>query len=181
MKPTKTIFALCTLCLLFTSFRLLNDWILYQTKHCSIYFPSKPSFETEDMNSAVGKLKIDMYMYEVPDSVADDNHLYALYETEYPENSISSDRKEKQDDFFRGAIDGSAKNVNGKILSEKKIELEGYPGHEVRIDFKDGLAVIRMRYYLVKNRLFMLQIFTETKKEQNKSIDRFMDSFKLKQ
>jgi len=51
----------------------------------------------------------------------------------------------------------------------------------VRIDFKDGLAVIRMRYYLVKNRLFMLQIFTETKKEQNKSIDRFMDSFKLKQ
>jgi hypothetical protein len=70
--------------------------------------------------------------------------------------------------------------VHGKLLSEKIIQINGFPGREARIDFRDGLAVITMRAYLVKNKMYILQTITETKKDFNKSIGKFMDSFKLK-
>jgi hypothetical protein len=43
----------------------------------------------------------------------------------------------------------------------------------------EGQAIIKIRIFLVKNILFMIETITETGKVPNKSIDRFMDSFKL--
>ena len=43
----------------------------------------------------------------------------------------------------------------------------------------EGQAIIKMRFYLVKNKLFMEEIITETSKFPNKTIARFMDSFEL--
>ena len=72
------------------------------------------------------------------------------------------------------------KNVSGKLLSESKIDLENYPGREFKIDFKDGLAIIKTRIYLVDTTVYFLQTITKTEKENNKLIDKFMNSFTIK-
>jgi hypothetical protein len=89
-------------------------------------------------------------------------------------------KTEKLDAFFRNAIDGSVKNYHGKLLIEKIIEFEKYPGREIKVDFKEGLAIVKMRCYLIKNRMYILTTITETKKDFNQSINKFMDSFTLK-
>jgi hypothetical protein len=55
-----------------------------------------------------------------------------------------------------------------------------YPGRKFRVDVQNGVAVMTMRAYLVRNKLYMLQVITETKKDLNKSIEKFMNSFSLK-
>lgn len=181
MKKLSIVTAVILFCITTMSFVVNDDWFLLETKNCKMYFPQKPTEQVQTLNTAAGDLKIDIYMYEVPDSVYDNNLVYCMIETDNPEGVISSDdKKSAVDAYFRGAVDGAVKNLNGKIITESAIELDGYPGREVKIDYQEGVAVIKMRFYLVKTKMFGLQTITETKNDANKSIDRFMDSFTIK-
>ncbi|MDP4247946.1 MAG: hypothetical protein Q8932_19070 [Bacteroidota bacterium] len=175
----KVLISFLLLSVIVSSFKETDDWFLLQTKSFKILFPKKPTSDTKNIDSHVGKLVLNLNYYEVPEGVSDDNHLYMTNETSYPDSVINSDKKELLDAFFKNSIAGSVNNVHGKLLSEKVIGLGKYPGREGRIDFRDGMAVIKVRMYLVRNTLFLLQTITETGKQYNKSIDKFMDSFQL--
>lgn len=162
-----------------TSFVLQADWFLLDDPSYSILFPKKPEVQIQNVNSAAGELKMFINMYDGSKD-NDENFLYGIITTDYPDSLINSDKKEKLDDFFKASVDGAVKNVQGKLLSQKVIELNGFPGREVRVDFQNGLAIIMMRSYLVHNKMFILQTITETKKEGNASALKFYDSFKLK-
>jgi hypothetical protein len=179
MKINKVLLGLLVLTTLTSSLINSDDWFLFETKNCTIYFPKKPTDQSQVINTAIGDLKLSIHMYEVPDSVKDDNLIYGLIETEYPDSVINSDKKEILDNFFRNSIDGSVNNVHGKLLTETKIQIDTFPGREIRVDFREGLGVIKMRFYLVKNKMYFLQTITDTKKDFNKSINKFMDSFTL--
>ena len=72
------------------------------------------------------------------------------------------------------------KNVKGTLLSESTITINDYEGREFRVNYSEGLAVIKMRCFLVKNVMYMLQTICLTEKENNVSSQKFFDSFKLK-
>jgi len=180
MKKINALLSAFILSTLIMSFVHADDWVLFEDGYCKILFPKTPDDQTENTNTAIGALTMHIHMYQVPDGAMDDNFLYGVIETEYPDSVINSNKKELLDKFFRNSIDGAVKNVNGKLLTETKIQLDGFPGREFRIDFKDGLAVITMRAYLAGNIMYFLQTITPTKKDHNKSIGRFMDSFVLK-
>jgi hypothetical protein len=162
------------------SFSTPEDWVLLENSNFRILFPQKPQDQTQTVNTALGKLNMETYIYEVPDSQKDDNLIYMLAQTTYPDTAINSDKTGLIDKFFRGSIDGAVKSVHGKLRSETIIQLNGYPGRKVRIDFNEGLAVINMRFYLVKNILYASETITESKNDSNKSIDKFFGSFSLK-
>jgi hypothetical protein len=88
---------------------------------------------------------------------------------------------EKLPEFFRTSIDGAVKNVNGKLISEKVVALDGFPGREVKIDYGNGMAIIFLRMFLVNNKGYFVQTISQTGKEGNESAARFHKSFKLKQ
>jgi hypothetical protein len=180
MKKINALLGAFIFCTLVMSFVHADDWVLFEDGNCKIRFPKAPANQTQTTNTAIGPLQMYIHMYEVPDGTMDDNYLYGLIETEYPDSVINSDKKELLDKFFRNSIDGAVSNVNGKLLTETKIQLDGFPGREFRIDFKDGLAVITMRAYLAGHIMYFLQTITPTKKDHNKSIGRFMDSFAFK-
>ncbi len=162
------------------SFSFTDDWVLVENSNFRILFPQKPQEQTQKVNTALGTLYMETYIYQVPDNQKDDNIMYLFAQTVYPDTTINSDKKDLIDKFFRGSVDGAVKNVQGKLLSETVIQLNGYPGRKIRIDFRDGLAVISMCSYLVKNKLYMTETITETKNDHNKSIDKFFSSFGLK-
>jgi hypothetical protein len=143
-------------------------------------FPKRPIDTVIMVNSAVGFIKITSHMYEVPNNRQDDNLYYALSETEYPDTVINSAMTDKLDKFFTNSIKGAVDNVHGKLMSEIKVQINGYPGREIRADFQDGTYIITMRSYLVKNKMYILEIITAVKKDFNTSISKFMNSFALK-
>ena len=176
----KTLVLFFLLAVTFVSFKKTADWYLLETKTYRIQFPQKPTASTREINSDIGKLILNLNIYEVPETEKDDNHLYLFNETAYPDSLVNSDKTDVLDEFFKKAVAGAVKNVNGKLLSEKNIAINHYPGREVRIDFQDGQAVIKMRVYLVKNIMIMLEVISDAKNESNPSSDKFLNSFELK-
>ncbi|MFN6946338.1 MAG: hypothetical protein ACK4ND_15425 [Cytophagaceae bacterium] len=180
LKITK-LFIASLILLSFMSFIQAEKWFLLESKQYGykIEFPKKPTEKPQVVNSEIGELKMNIFIHDASKDGKDDNLIYMVNYTEYPDTLIHSDKTEILSDFFRNSIDGAVRNVHGKLLSEKVIQIGEYPGREIKIDFRDGMAVIRMRIYLVKNQMYLLQTITETKKDFNKSITRFMDSFEL--
>jgi hypothetical protein len=180
MKKTKLAFLTTCLFLMASSFVLVNDWVLVEAVDFSIEFPAAPTEEEQSLESAIGPLKLYIRMYEVLDVEKDENFAYGMITTEYPVGTIHSDSTQTLEKVFDGAINGCVENVKGKLLSQQVVEINGFPGREFRIDFQDGLATFKMKAFLVKNKMFILQTITDPKKEGNKSAERFLGSFKLK-
>jgi hypothetical protein len=175
------VFTLLTSLLFSTfSFTVLADWVKVETADYSVEFPAEPIAEAQHSNSPIGPLVLDIKVYEVVEIEKDDNYVYGIISTEYPEGSVHSDKKESLKAIFDGAVNGAVENMNGKLLSQKEIEMKGYPGREFRIDFQNGVATVTMRAYLVKNKMLILQTICDPKKEGNAASKHFFASFELK-
>lgn len=144
----------------------------------SVNMPGQPQHKTQDTYSNVGTLRLNIYSYQPSDSKKD-NLVYMIMYSDYPEGSVTSDNKESLPVFFRNAVDGAVRNVNGVLLSEKDIEIQGYPGKEIQIGYQGGVIIINMRQYLVKNRTYILQVMTPKEKQDNEFTTKFFESFKL--
>lgn len=179
-KITKLLYTSLILFLLM-SFVKSDGWHLFKSEQYGykIKFPKEPTEKTQLVNSEIGELKMNILIYDTSKVGKDDNLIYMVNYTEYPDTLISSEKTEILDDFFRNSIDGAVKNVRGELLSEKIIQIGKYPGRDIKIDFRDGMAFIRMKIYLVNNKMYLLQTITQNKRDFNKSITKFMDSFEL--
>jgi hypothetical protein len=67
--------------------------------------------------------------------------------------------------------------TSGKLLSDKDISLEGFPGREVRIE-KDK-KIWTLHAYIVKGRMYQLMTTEPKAKEQSPDARKFFDSFKF--
>ncbi len=172
---------LLSLLLITCSFASQKKWFHYSSAEhgYSIDFPSKPASSVRTVDSEIGELTMTITMYDASGKTSDKNEIYMVSQTIYPDSLVNSNQKENLPGFFKNSIQGAVNNVSGKLLLEEEIEIEGYPGREVKIDYQEGLAVIQMRFYLVENRLYLLQTITKTSNLPNSSINKFMNSFQL--
>lgn len=163
------------------SFSEIADWVVVDAKAYGyqISFPKAPEKSVQSVNTAAGPVDMHLHLLDTSQDGTEDNMLYLSSHASYPDTLISSERKEQIKEFFTETIDGLAKSVDGKLISKGKVNLQGYPGREAKIDFQDGMAVISIRIYLVNSEVYMLQTITKTEKDNNASIEKFMNSFKL--
>ena len=176
-KKTKLLFALVVIVASF-AFVSQGGWVQVKSHGFAVEFPKKPEVDSQAVPSAIGDLMLNTFMYE-PSQAGDDNLVYGIMLTKYPDSLIKSNDTVFTKTVFRNVIDGAAVKAGGKLLSEKEIALDGYPGREVRIDYQNGVAVIKMRMYMAKSTMYLIQTIAEPKKENNKSEVRFLNSFKL--
>ncbi|MCE4562709.1 hypothetical protein INQ51_00180 [Maribellus sp. CM-23] len=143
-------------------------------------FPQTPMELSQDVEVENGELRVVMYMYE-PELGADANLLYGASFTIYPD-MIDSDEMsgEQLEAFFENSIGGTVTGMEGRLLSTYVIDYNGYPGREINVEIKNGMAVAKVRSYLVKNTMYMLQVIYPAKHSFNTSVNYFLDSFKLK-
>jgi hypothetical protein len=79
-----------------------------------------------------------------------------------------------------GSRDTSVKKVNGKILSERRIQLQGkHPGREVVASLPDTGRVLRSRFYLVGSRAYLLTVIGEDRDIRSPTANRFFESLTL--
>ena len=165
-----------------TSFKSPDgDWKEYKPEgsRCKVLMAGTPTRTERVVNTALGELKLTVLMYQPPKDGNDDNVLYGVSYSDYPAEHVHSDSINSLKEFFDRSITGSINAIQGKKLTETIINYKGYPGREVRVDFKNGMAIIKYRFYLVKNRLYTMQVITLTQKNFNKDINKYLDSFEL--
>ncbi len=149
-----------------------NEWKEYYLENgdFSVEFPSDPEKKIQQIPSQYGILDMNMLTY------TDGNSNFTASYTDYPLSSIVS---VNIDSFLNGARDGALKNTNGKLISEKVIQYKNHPGREIKFSLLDGKAMIRAKYYLVRNRLYQILVVAPPADLYNKNLQTFYDSFKL--
>ena len=98
---------------------------------------------------------------------------------DYPESII---QKISPQVILDGARNGMVSNINGKLISETKIALEGNPGRELLIDVLAGKGqemTLKTRIFLVKNRLFQIMWLAPKGRASIIEMDAFLQSLKL--
>lgn len=152
----------------------------FETKEFIVLFPGPIKKTTQTIASSLGDLVMKNISYEPADSAKDDNYVYSVIETNYPDSIINSNKIDLLDTFFRGAIDGAVKNVKGKLISETPGNIGKYPSRTIEIDYGNGMAIIKSLIILRENKLIMLQTITDTNTYPNESLDHFFSSLVLK-
>jgi hypothetical protein len=108
-------------------------------------------------------------------SYPDNSAFYAVAFVDYPKEAVASS---KPDDLLDGARNGAVEKVKGKLESEEKITMNGFPGRELRIAAPGDLK-LSARIYMVKARLYQTIVVAPKAKEVAGNTKRFLDSFKF--
>jgi hypothetical protein len=84
-----------------------------------------------------------------------------------------------QDEVLDSARDGGLRKVQGTVLTQKKITVQGYPGLDIQAHAR-GDSLADFRIVVAGDRLFVITaIATEEDDREPKTIERILDSFKI--
>lgn len=161
------------------------DWQLF--KHLdgnfSILAPGNLEEKISLFDTKIGKIEGHTHFFYDKNEAAD-NTFYLLKWWDFPANSMHADSIELLADFWKTTLEGEAENLGGKLTWHTDAPFHTqtattWPGQTARIDYRKGRAVAKIRYLLVKNRLFTLETLCPAEHALNLSTDRFFDSFRL--
>lgn len=144
----------------------------------SLAIPEIPQPFIRNTNSEFGMLKMTVYMHE-PSAGTDDNLIYGLMYTDYDSMLVNSKDLSNADMFFQNSRDNVIRNVQGKLLSEKTLQLGAFSGKEYLVEIQGGKHIIKVHTYLVHNRLYVLQVISAITKQDNRNMERFFQSFQV--
>ena len=132
-----------------------------------IRFPGRPKALERTENTSIGDVT---YTYQM---VGEGAFGYSVVCVKYPKN-VEKDAGQN----LKRARDGAVKGLDGELVADKEITLDGHPGLEFVIRMKSG-AWYRSRIFTVGTRLFQI-IHVGTKQDaRSRETDEFFDSFKL--
>lgn len=82
--------------------------------------------------------------------------------------------------LFDGGRDEALKRAKGTLISERSVNLNGFPGRDLKIEAPQGL-IIHNRIYLVNQRMYQIIVVSPGTKARflTKSIEGYLSSFKL--
>jgi hypothetical protein len=139
---------------------------------CSATFPGAPTEKRQKVpTEQVGDLEAVMYLLETPDKTG----AYLMMYNDYPKDKTKNADPQK---VLNGARDGAAAKIKGKVLSEKKITINGQPGRELEIE---GGALKYYARIVLSNKTRLYQAIVVMQKDKAKPADvrKFLDSFKV--
>jgi hypothetical protein len=138
----------------------------------SAKFPSAPESQVLPTPTAVGNVEQKMF------SVTSGMGFYAASFADYPETAM---KDAVPATVLDGARDGAVKNVQGKLVKEDQIAIDGHPGRYLKIEATpQGQAIdVEARIFLVKNRLYQMIVVRPRGSGGDADVSRFLGSFKL--
>ena len=143
----------------------------------AIAFPpgfGEPKLSTHAVDSPVGVLTFSMYIAEKPSGAC-----FASYNDYPPEVVEQGDPTAMLD----GARDGALRNINGKLIKEEEITLDGHPGRSISFSgSKEGKGFFgRADIILAKPRLYQVMSVAYSQSDlEAPAIRDFFKSFQIK-
>lgn len=173
----RNVFFLLAVCLTSITTMHAQEWEKYRAEDLQFiaYYPKTPERTVQKVSTAVGELDMHMIMYS-PKS-GDDNAVYSVIRSDYPEDQFKDADDEYNATVLDGAVNGAVSNVQGKLVFDNVVKYNGYPGRSIKILMQGGFIYINA--YLVENSMFITQVICLSNKDKNKSIQRFLNSFEI--
>ena len=137
----------------------------------SAKFPAAPQRTTKPMRTALGNLSAHLFLVDQKGEP-----FYAIAYVDYPKDRMQGKPTEELLDKAR---DSAVANVGGKLVSESKITLAGFPGREVRVEKIRGDMVLVCRLFLADDRLYQALVVVGRAKENPELVRAFLDGFAL--
>lgn len=137
----------------------------------SVDFPGKASESIETVPTKAGTAKVHVFSVKG----AGRTTYTALY-SDYPAGSIG---RSPADAIYEGAINGAVSQAGGTVESKTKITNSGIAGREAIFDSPDKAEAMRVRYFLVGDRLYQVAYHGPRGSEDGKNATEFLDSFKI--
>jgi hypothetical protein len=135
----------------------------------SVMMPGTPKEQNQTEQTAAGPMNL--YMA----SVMKEPNAYFVSYSDMPKATWKGDVKK----MLAGARDGAATRVKGTIVADRELLLDGkYPGREFKV-FVGGQMEMTQRVYLVKHRLYQLNMGCMLGKCTPAQVQEYMESFKL--
>jgi hypothetical protein len=133
-------------------------------------FPGSPIEKKQRVKTATGELEVAVFVLE-----RKDDSIFVVSYSDMPLSEVKTGTEEKRLDFAR---EGAVSNARGKLRSEKKIDMDGFPGRELVIETEKDI-VIRMRVFAVRQRLYQAMAMGPGRFYQSKDAGTFLDSLRL--
>jgi hypothetical protein len=152
---------------------LPQGWRVFTSKEgsFSVKLPGAPEERKQRVTTATTTLDVYLFLVEAKEEGA----AYVVSYSDLPADEVKPGAENKRLDLAR---DGAVEKARGKLRSEKKIELDGFPGRELVIETPKDV-VIRMRLYAVKQRLYQAMAMGPGGFAQSKDATLFLDSLRL--
>jgi hypothetical protein len=157
---------------------LLTTILLFAVQSCA---------QNKEFVSPEGRLSIDLSSQPTEDGNSAEAKIGGKklwWRTEQASFSVSyADNPNAKGDLARNAVSASADGYIGaipksaEVVSRKDIELNGYPGVEIKSRESDGYTVLT-RYYMVESRIYcVMALWTAGRVDSD--VIRRLDSFKV--
>jgi hypothetical protein len=137
----------------------------------TVKMPGEPKEQKQEFDTPeVGKVVAYMYIWEGDAGT----RAFLLGCNDYPADKVKNADKQKMLD---GAKMGAVTNVKGKLVAEKKIEVNGHPG--LQIEVEAGPNKVFARIIIVRNRLIQLLVVEPANKVKAADVDTFFKSLSI--
>jgi hypothetical protein len=133
-------------------------------------FPVMPEEKKQLLKTATGQMDVRVFLAEDKNDIS-----YVVSISDLPAKDYKKGTEEQRLDFAR---EGALNSSRGKLRSEKKIMLDGYPGRDLIIDAENG-SVIRLRLYAVGRRLYQVLAVGPATVATSRDVTFFLDSLRL--
>jgi hypothetical protein len=137
----------------------------------SIDFPGKVIESTQTVDTSAGPATAHIYQH-----TAGGKATYTALYSDYPPGSIAGSSVEA---IYEGAINGALGKAGGTLRSSTTIEVSGVVGREAVFDAPSTKESVRVRYFLVGDRLYQVAYDGPQGSETGKDATMFLDSFKI--
>lgn len=149
-----------------------GDVINDNSGHFTVNFPAKASVSSETVDTRAGKAQVHLYRAEGDNKAITYTALYS----DYPAGSVG---RSPADAIYDGAINGAIGEGGGKVVSNNKISNGTVAGREAVFSSPDQAETMRVRYFLVGDRLYQVAFHGPKGSEGSKDATTFLDSFKI--
>jgi hypothetical protein len=132
--------------------------------------------KTQTMETAIGKLEYHSF-YCTPKEDNAENKVFLVSYVDYPATMLHQDSTELRQLLLQETIESSVQNVNGTLRYKDDIKNKGISGVFWRVDYNAGKAVMKTKAFIVKNRLYLVQVATTQSRSRNLEADKYLSSF----
>ena len=129
----------------------------------SILMPGEPEHATKDLTSPAGPTTL--HSYQANNGPA----TYIVAYSDYGQLDV--------DKSLVNVVDGQAKSLNGKVVADKSLTVNGHPGRRVRIESKDFIFLTMV--VVSGNRLYQVLFGMPQGAELPPRAEEFLSSFKI--
>ena len=147
-------------------------WSVFTSKEGSfaVALPGTPVQSKQRVPTAAANLEVFLFIVETKYETA-----FVVSYCDLPAVEVKAGSEQQRLDLARV---GAVANARGKLRSEKKIELDGYPGRDLDIETDKGMR-IRLRMVAAKQRLYQAMAMGPALFAQSKDATLFLDSLRL--